>query len=88
MHVQLIVRQFLQAGLRGVHAARLTAVVVVADAIVRAGDLTMAGIGRAIIGRAEPKNQIKRVDRLLSNGKLHSQRITFFRPWRRRCWGL
>ena len=79
MHVQLIVRQFLQAGLRGVHAARLTAVVVVADAIVRAGDLTMAGIGRAIIGRAEPKNQIKRVDRLLSNGKLHSQRITFFR---------
>lgn len=78
MHVQPIVRHLLRSCREIVHVRRLLAVVSTVEAIVRAGRLTVAALGRVVPGRARPKHGIKRVDRLLSNGRLYRERLVYF----------
>lgn len=54
-----------------IHAARMRAVVASVLALLRCGSLCMTTIGRALPGN--PKHGIKRIDRLLSNTKLHRE---------------
>ena len=54
-----------------IHAARMRAVVASVLALLRCGSLCMATLGRALPGN--PKHGIKRIDRLLSNTKLHRE---------------
>jgi hypothetical protein len=79
MHVNRIVRQLLAACSDIVHAKRITAVLVAVDAIVRGGRLALTSIGRSIAGPVRPKHSIKRIDRLLGNGKLFLEVPTFFK---------
>ncbi len=67
MRVSRILRQICQSCTRSVHAARMNAIVTVAEAITAAGRLVPAAVGRSVRGRARPKHSIKRVDRLLGN---------------------
>jgi hypothetical protein len=87
MHVQPIVRHLLRSCREFVHVARLLAVVSTVEAIVRAGRLTVAALGRVVPGRARPKHGIKRVDRLLSNGRLYRERLIYFAAMAHRILG-
>lgn len=61
-----------------VHSERLKAVVALVEGVIGAGRLTPASIGRGLTSRALPKHSIKRVDRLLGNPKMASDRLFFF----------
>ena len=52
-----------------IHATRMRALVASVLALLRSGSLCMANLGRALPGN--PKHGIKRIDRLLSNSKMH-----------------
>ncbi len=81
--MQIIQRQF-ESDLPGVHLARVRVVFAVAHTLLRTGRLSLTSLGRAIAERTAPKHGIKRVDRLLGNPKLHSERLTFYRAIARR----
>lgn len=51
---------------------------VVVESIIQAGRLSLSAVGRATLGRGRPKHNIKRVDRLLGNPHLASERWLFF----------
>jgi hypothetical protein len=78
MRVGPIVRQVLSRCTAMIHAARLVALVAVVEAIVTAERLSLTAIGRAICGKAHVKHSIKRVDRLLANVHLRSERWVLF----------
>jgi len=78
MHVETIVRRILAQARDQIHAYRLKAMLVAVAAIVRAGRLTVAALGRSVHGRTDPKHSIKRIDRLLSNVRLHRERALVF----------
>jgi hypothetical protein len=65
--------------LDGIHEKRLDAAFDVAAALLRGGRLTLTALGRAMSGDVAPKHNIKKVDRLLGNKRLHHERETFFR---------
>jgi Transposase DDE domain len=78
MHVEAIVRRILVPARDQIHAYRRTAMLVAVGAIIQAGRLTVAAMGRNVRGRTAPKHSIKRIDRLLSNGRLHRERTLIF----------
>jgi hypothetical protein len=69
------------------HAARFSAVLAVVEALVRANRISVTALGRMVRSRARPKHSIKRVDRLLSNPRLHAERQLFFRAIARQVIG-
>jgi Transposase DDE domain len=77
MRAKGILRRVVRPCLPAVHAKRVETVVACAEAVIRAQKLTPAAIGRSLPGR--PKHGIKRVDRLLANTALHTQRWVIFR---------
>lgn len=79
MRVGHIVRKILRPCLDVVHAARFAALCTVVEAVIRARRASIAAMGRSLVGRAAPKHGIKRVDRLLSNGRLHLERAEYFK---------
>ena len=78
MRVVRMVRQVCRSCRDVVHAKRFEAVVAVVEAVVRAGRLTPAAIGRGLEGKTAPKHGIKRVDRLLVNPRLFAEQREFF----------
>jgi len=79
MRVGHIVRKILRPCLEVVHAVRFAALCAVIEAVIRARRASIAAMGRSLVGRAAPKHGIKRVDRLLSNGRLHLERAEYFK---------
>jgi hypothetical protein len=79
MRVGHIVRKILRPCLDVVHAARFAALCAVVEAVIRARRASIAAMGRSLEGRASPKHGIKRVDRLLSNARLHLERAQYFK---------
>jgi hypothetical protein len=69
------------------HAARFSAVLAVVEALIRANRISVTALGRMVRSRARPKHSIKRVDRLLSNPRLHGERQLFFRAIARQVIG-
>jgi hypothetical protein len=78
MHVETIVSRILGRSREQTHASRLKTVRTAVAAVVSAGRLTVASIGRSMPGPTSPKHSIKRIDRLLSNPRLHRELPTFF----------
>jgi Transposase DDE domain len=76
MRAKSILRRVVDPCLRVVHARRLESVVACSEAVIKAQKLTPAAIGRSLPGR--PKHGIKRVDRVLANTALHTQRWAIF----------
>lgn len=78
MRVEAIVRRIC-SGCRGtVHAGRLAAVQAAAEGLASSKKLSVTGIGGGLRRGALLKHSIKRVDRLLSNAHLQSERWDFF----------
>jgi hypothetical protein len=78
MRVERILRELCGRWVDGVHAVRLKAVLAVVQGIIVAGRISVLAIGRALEGTTSPKHSIKRVDRLLSNGKMLRERWSYF----------
>jgi len=78
MHVVRLLHNFCKKSCVGVHAKRLSALFIVVAGLTLGGKLTVAGIGRSLKTKANAKNKIKRVDRLVGNTKLHKERNKFY----------
>ncbi len=78
MRVAKIVAQVCSRCLAEIHAVRWRAIAAVVETIVLSGRLQLSAVGRAMLGRARPKHNIKRVDRLLANAHLHGERWLIF----------
>lgn len=79
MRVRTIVLRVLQGCSTVVHARRLATLLAVIDGIVRSNRLAVTSVGRCLPSRALVKHSIKRVDRLLSNGRFQRERHVYFR---------
>lgn len=79
MRVESIVQRLCEPTAGDVHASRVETVIAAATAVVWAGRLSVSRVGRALRGSTAPKHSIKRVDRLLSNHRMWSDRCAFFR---------
>lgn len=75
--VRFLHKAFSQA-LPTVHAKRLTALMSCVSALLHGHRLTLTDLGRAMPGEAYTKHSIKRVDRLLGNAQLQSERPLFY----------
>ena len=74
MRAEAIIRRLVAPCNNKVHATRMQALVSACAAVVACGRLNLSSLGRTIRGQASPKHGIKRVDRLLSNPHLQSER--------------
>lgn len=61
-----------------VHSRRLKTLMCCVSALLEGRRLTLTGLGRFLPGRAYPKHAIKRVDRLLGNLHLQTERPLFY----------
>ena len=83
MRAYAILQRSFERDLEEVHLARIRLVFVAVYTLLWSGKLSLTSLGRAIAGSA-PKHGIKRIDRLLGNTRLHSERIDFYRAIARR----
>lgn len=65
--------KFLDGALSQFNQARMNSLLDCGDALLNSDRLTLTHIGRGMAGKAKVKHKIKRVDRLLSNKKLHAE---------------
>jgi hypothetical protein len=87
MHALVIVQQFLRTQCPHVHAVRLTVILAAVAAAVRGRRLTLTELGRSLPGPARVKHNIKRIDRLLGNRHLATERMGLYRALARRVLG-
>jgi len=87
MHALNIVQQLIRSCCPHVHAARLTVIVAAVGAAVRVRRLTLTELGRALVGAARAKHEIKRMDRLLGNRHLGAERFELYQVLARRVVG-
>ena len=87
MHALNIVQQLIRSCCPRLHAARLSVLLAAVGAAVRARRLTLTELGRALIGTAHPKHDIKRIDRLLGNHHLAAERFELYQVLARRVVG-
>lgn len=78
MHALNIVQQLIRSCCPHIHAARLEVILAAVGAAVRARRLTLTELGRALVGSARPKHDIKRIDRLLGNRYLATERFDLY----------
>lgn len=82
MHASPVVpllHRWLRRACPAVHAARAAAVVTVVEALVLGAKLALTHLGRNLRSAAFAKHSIKRVDRLLGNRHLHTERSLIYR---------
>ncbi|MGH8641908.1 MAG: IS4 family transposase [Burkholderiales bacterium] len=87
MHALVIVQQLLRSCCPHIHAARMTVILAAVAAAVRGRRLTLTELGRALLGPARVKHNIKRVDRLLGNRHLAAECPQLYQVLARRIVG-
>jgi hypothetical protein len=75
--IRFLHRALAQA-LPSIHSRRLTSLMSCVSSLLQGRRLTLTALGRFMTGRAYPKHSIKRVDRLLGNQHLRSERPLFY----------
>lgn len=70
MPARKVCQNFFQNALAPFHKYRQNALLDATTALISGASLTLTSIGRFLPGRAQVKNKIKRVDRLLGNKAL------------------
>jgi hypothetical protein len=73
MHALTILHRILSISLPEIHTKRLTSLLAAVEAVVNGSRLTLSDMGRGLSGPVSVKHNIKRIDRLLGNGALHSE---------------
>jgi hypothetical protein len=79
MRVASVFRTFFSSCRRCTHEKRFGSVLAIVVAITVARRVSVTAVGRAINSQAFAKHSIKRVDRLLSNSHMQSERSLYFR---------
>lgn len=87
MHALIIVQQLLRTRCPHIHAVRLTVILAAVAAAARGRRLTLTELGRALLGPACVKHNIKRIDRLLGNRHLAAERPQLYQALARRIVG-
>ncbi len=62
----------------GIHSKRLDGLFVGVEALAIGGKLSVTGIGRSLKNEVKKKHNIKRIDRLVGNNKLHAERLGLY----------
>lgn len=78
MHALSIVQQLIRTWCPRIHATRVSVLLAAVAAAVRARRLTLTELGRALLGPARVKHNIKRIDRLLGNRHLVAERVELY----------
>src|SRR5262245_11752337 len=78
MRLQRIVGEVWKNCAAEIHAHRLNSLKAAVEALAWGGRLSVTGLGRAVRGPTTAKHSIKRIDRLLSNSGLWSERTVVF----------
>lgn len=79
MRVLRLLHKTLSAQSLKMHGKRLTALLSGVDSLLRWATLTVTGLGRGLQSLALTKHNIKRMDRLLSNTRLQSERMGIYK---------
>ena len=87
MHALRIVQQLIRSCCPQIHCARLTVILAAVGAALRARRLTLTELGRALVGAARPKHNIKRIDRLLGNRHVGAERFDLYQALARHVVG-
>jgi hypothetical protein len=87
MHALHIVQELIRSRCPQVHAARLRVILAAVCAAMRSRRLTLTELGRALVGAAHVKHNIKRIDRLLGNPHVTAERIALYQAVAQRVVG-
>ncbi|ROQ25782.1 DDE family transposase [Gallaecimonas pentaromativorans] len=79
MHDIRILHDLLKKQCPAIHAKRLSSLMTATRALLDGQQLSLTQLGRNITGKVAPKHNIKRMDRLLGNTQLHSERLAIYR---------
>jgi Transposase DDE domain len=85
MHALTILHRILSADIPEIHAKRLTSLLAAVEAVVTGSRLTLSDMGRGLTGHVAVKHNIKRIDRLLGNGALHTEMPKLYEAIIRQC---
>ena len=78
MHIETILSEEALRMIEKSHALRRRSLYFAVEALLTGGRLGLTSLGRGAHGRVAPKHNIKRIDRLLGNQKLHSEMKLYF----------
>lgn len=85
MHVLTILHRILSTSFPEIHTKRLASLLAAVEAVVTGSRLTLSDIGRGLSGPVAVKHNIKRIDRLLGNGSLHTEIPRLYEALARQC---
>jgi hypothetical protein len=89
MRIATVLHRSLLAEIPSIHQVRATAIGAAVTSLAHGAFLTVTALGRGLQSRAKTKHNIKRMDRLLSNRALHTERLPLYQALcRRLCQGL
>jgi len=78
MYAIKLLHKKIQTACPSIHATRLHCLMSATDALIKGQRLTLTDIGRSLSSNAYVKHNIKRVDRLIGNSFLHSERQSIY----------
>jgi hypothetical protein len=78
MHATRVIHKRILQCCQFIHLVRLRGLFAAVDTACEGAPLTLTGLGRWLRSRAKVKHNIKRTDRLLSNGHLHRERLELY----------
>ena len=78
MHALRLLHKMMAQACPQIHAIRLTALMASVEALLVGRQMSLAGLGRAMVSGARVKHNIKRVDRLIGNRHLWGERTELY----------
>jgi len=85
MHALTILHRILSTSFPEIHSKRLASLLAAVEAVVSGSRLTLSDMGRGLSGSVAVKHNIKRIDRLLGNGLLHTEIPKLYEALVRQC---
>lgn len=85
MHALTILHRILSTSAPEIHSKRLASLLAAVEAVVTGSRLTLSDMGRGLSGSVAVKHNVKRVDRLLGNGLLHTEVPKLYEALVRQC---
>jgi len=85
MHAITILHRILSTSFPEIHAKRLASLLAAVEAAVSGSRLMLSDLGRGLSGPVAVKHNIKRIDRLLGNGLLHTEIPKLYEALVRQC---
>ncbi|MGH8370286.1 MAG: IS4 family transposase, partial [Gammaproteobacteria bacterium] len=79
MHTYPVLQKFLTSSLPAMHKRRREAVAAAVDAVLQGAAINITEMGRGLGSTSRIKHRVKRIDRLVGNRLLNSEREWFYR---------